>query len=207
VENSLCGGKGEALSEVANCVAAELASVCQEDVVQDWLAVYTAPCHEKHVAEHLAIREIEHFLPLYRLSRHWKDGRRVTLDSPLFPSYVFVHGSRANRASILGTPGVLYIVGTKRGAVALPTAEIESLRKGLHLHNAEPHPFLNVGERATVRSGALAGLQGIVLRHKNSTRIVISLELIMKSVAVEIDAADLEPLRPSLYPYRLNSSP
>lgn len=172
-----------------------------EDIDHNWYALYTCPCHEKRVAEHLAVRRIERFLPLYRLARRWKDGRTVTRDMPLFPSYLFVHASRADRASILGTPGVLAIVGTTQGATPLPGDEIESLRCGVHLHNAIPHPFLNVGERARIRSGALAGMQGIVVRHKNSARIVLTIELIMKSFAVEIDIADLEPLRPNGYPH------
>ena len=133
------------------------------------------------MAEHLVIREIEHYLPLYQLSRRWKDGRRVTLQAPLFPSYIFVHAAHQERGKILGVPGILSIVGTSRGASPLPAAEIESLRDGLHLHNAKPHPFLTVGERARIRSGSLAGMQGIVLRHKNSTRIVLTLELICKA--------------------------
>ena len=162
-----------------------------------WYAVYTTPFHEKQAAEHLGVHEIEHFLPLYSLARRWKDGRRVILELPLFPNYLFVNACRAERIRVLRTPGVLSIVGTSRGAVPLPTTEIESLRNSLHLYNAAPHPFLNVGERARIRNGALAGMQGIVLRHKNSTRIVLTLDLIMRSITVELDAGDLEPLRPT----------
>ena len=197
-----CGRNSEALSQMLNY---DVSSPCEPiralDVERNWYAVYTSPCHEKQVAEHLAIREIEHYLPLYQLSRRWKDGRRVTLQAPLFPSYLFVHAAPQHRGIILGVPGILSIVGTSRGAIPLPTAEIESLRNGLHLHNAAPHPFLTVGEKARIRSGSLAGMEGIVLRHKNSTRIVLTLELIMKSVAVEVDVADLEPLRPTVSTY------
>jgi len=170
----------------------------QEDVARNWYAVYTCPCHEKQVAEQLTIRDLDHYLPLYRVARRWKDGRAVTLEMPLFPNYLFVHASHADRASILGIPGILSIVGTSRRATPLPTAEIEALRSGLHLHNATPHPFLNDGERARIRSGALVGMQGIVLRHKNNTRIVLTLDLIIRSIAVEVDAADIEPLRSTL---------
>lgn len=170
------------------------------EVGQNWYAVYTSPCHEKQVALCLALRDMEHFLPLYRITRRWKDGRMVTLEKPLFPGYVFVHAGRADRTTILGIPGILSIVGTSRGATPLPRAEIESLRRGLHLYNAKPHPFLSVGERARILNGALAGLEGIILRHKNSTRIVLTIEPIMKSVAIEIDICDLESVRPKLYP-------
>jgi transcription antitermination factor NusG len=191
------------LSQVTNYGLGAPQLVAEENLNRSWYAVYTAPFHEKQVAEHLKIREIENFLPLYHLNRRWKDGRAVTLNMPLFPSYVFVRASGNDRASILGTPGILSIVGTRTGAAALPAAEIEALRNGLHLHNVTPHPFLRIGGRAVVRSGALAGVEGIVLRHKNSTRLVLSLELIRRSVAVEIDAADLKPVRPRTTPYNL----
>ena len=200
MENPFCAGNGNALSQIASPNTVARTAIWQEDAARNWYAVYTIPCHEKQVAEHLKVREIEHFLPLYHLRRRWKDGRAVELEMPLFPSYVFVQACRAERGKILSVPGILSLVGTSRGATPLPTVEIESLRNGLHLHSATPHPFLNVGERARIRSGALAGMQGIVLRHKNSTRIVLTVELIMKSVAVEIDVADLEPLRPTIYP-------
>ena len=199
--NPFCGRNGEALSQVLHYDVSPRAPVWEQAAEHNWYAVYTSPCHEKQVAEHLAIREIEHYLPLYQLSRRWKDGRRVTLQAPLFPSYLFVHAAHQHRGKILGVPGILSIVGTSRGATPLPTAEIESLRNGLHLHNATPHPFLTVGERARIRSGSLAGMEGIVLRHKNSTRIVLTLELIMKSIAVEVDVADIEPLRPTVSTY------
>lgn len=201
MKNSFCGRNGEALSPILNYDISPRVPVWGQDVERNWYAVYTSPCHEKQVAEQLAIREIEHYLPLYQLSRRWKDGRRVTLQAPLFPSYLFVHAARQQRGNILGVPGILSIVGTSRGAIPLPTAEIESLRDGLHLHNAVPHPFLTVGEKARIRNGSLAGMQGIVLRHKNSTRIILTLELIMQSVAVEVDVADIEPLRPTVSTY------
>jgi transcription antitermination factor NusG len=106
--------------------------------------------------------------------------------------------AREERVKILSAPGVLSIVGTSKGATPLSSIEIETLRKGLDLHNAAPHPFLAVGEKGRIRSGSLAGLEGIVLRHKNSTRIVLTLELIMKSVAVDVDIADVETLRPTI---------
>jgi transcription antitermination factor NusG len=140
------------------------------------------------------VREIEHFLPLYASIRRWASGRSVTRECPLFPSYVFVRITREERVKVLNVPGILSIVGTSRGATPLPTAEIETLRSGLHRYHATPHPFLGIGEKARVRNGPLAGMQGVVLRHNKSTRIVLSLDLIMKSIAVEVDVADLEPI-------------
>ena len=199
VENLLRRGDGKAMSDISShSIIARLAE-SQRHLERHWYAVYTSPCHEKQVAEHLKIRDIEHFLPFYRSTRRWKNRSTVTLELPLFPSYLFVHGAREDRGKILSVPGILSIVGTSREASPLPDAEIETLRNGLHLHNAEPHPFLKVGEKARIRNGSLAGMQGIVIRHKNQTRLVLALDLIMKSVAVEVDAADLEPIQLSNY--------
>jgi transcription antitermination factor NusG len=160
-----------------------------------WFAVYTNSRHEKRVAQHLAQREIEFYLPLYTARRKWSDGSRVTLDLPLFPGYLFVHIPRAQRVRVLEIPGALAIVGgTGREPVALPDEAIEALRAGLPLRGAAPHPLLTVGQRARIRSGALAGMEGVVVRKKNVFRVVLTLELIMQSISVEVDAGDLEPL-------------
>jgi transcription antitermination factor NusG len=194
VENLLRRGNSEAMSEIPeHSMIARLAE-SQGHQERRWYAVYTSPCHEKQVATHLTIREIEHFLPLYRSTRRWRNRSTVTLELPLFPSYLFVQASREDRGRVLSVPGILSIVGTNREALPLPDGEIDTLRNGLRLHKAEPYPFLKVGEKARIRSGSLAGMQGIVLHHKNQTRLVLTLDLIMKSVAVEVDAADLEPV-------------
>ena len=162
-----------------------------------WFAVYTTPRHEKRVKQHMAQRGVEHYLPLYRSQRKWSDGSKVTLDLPLFPGYIFACIKRAERVRVLEVPGVLTIVGgTGREPAPLPETEIEALRAGLHLRNAEPHPLLSVGQRARIQSGPLAGLAGIVVRIKNSLRVVLTMDLIMQSVSVEVDGNELEPLTP-----------
>jgi transcription antitermination factor NusG len=160
-----------------------------------WFAVYTNSRHEKRVAQHLTQRDIEYYLPLYKSQRKWSDGSRVTLDLPLFPGYLFVHIKRNERGLVLGVPGTLAVVGGTGGEPApLPDAAIDALRTGLHLRHVEPHPLLTVGQRARIRSGALAGMEGIVVRKKNSCRVVLTLEHIQRSIAVEVDGDDLEPL-------------
>jgi transcription antitermination factor NusG len=160
-----------------------------------WFAVYTTSRHEKRVAQHLTQRQIEYYLPLYKSQRKWSDGSRVTLDLPLFPGYLFVHIKRTDRARVLGVPGTLAVVGgTGREPAPLPDAAIDALRTGLQLRNVEPHPLLTVGQRARIRSGALAGMAGIVVRKRNSCRVILTLEHIQRSIAVEVDGDDLEPL-------------
>ena len=160
-----------------------------------WFAVYTTPRHEKRVDQHLSLREIEHYLPLYRTQRKWSDGSRVTLDLPLFPGYIFVRIDRTQRVRVLEVPGVVAVVGGTGGKpAALPEADIEALRSGLPLRRVEPHALLRVGQRARIRSGAFAGMEGIVVRKKNSFRVVLTLDTIMQSFAVEVDGKELEPL-------------
>lgn len=163
--------------------------------VANWFAAFTSPRHEKRVEQHLRQRDVETFLPIYHAPRKWRNGLNVVLDLPLFPGYIFVRIRRSERVRVLEVPGVLAIVGGTAGEMArLPEAEVEALRCGLHSRLAEPHPLLTVGRRARIRSGALAGLEGIVIRKKNSLRVVLTMDLIMQSIAVEVDGEELEPV-------------
>jgi transcription antitermination factor NusG len=169
--------------------------LAESRLASHWFAVYTTPRHEKRVDQHFGVRGIERYLPLYQVQRKWADGSRVTLNLPLFPGYIFVRIERSQRVSVLEVPGVLAIVGGTGGAPApLPLADIEALRFGLHLRRAAPHPLLQIGQRARIRSGALAGLEGVVVRKKNSFRVVLTLDAIMQSIAVEVEANELEPI-------------
>lgn len=161
----------------------------------NWYAVYTTCRHEKRVADHFAQREIEHFLPLYVAQRKWRDGSKVKLDLPLFPCYIFVRIARQERVRVLSVPGVLTLVGGTGGEPArLPEAALDALRTGLRESRVEPHPLLTAGQQVLIRRGAFAGMKGIVSRRKNGLRVVITLEQIMQSMAVEMDEGDLEPI-------------
>jgi len=163
-----------------------------EQVEVRWFAAYTSANHEKRVAEQLMQRSVEHFLPLYGSLRKWRD-RSVKLDLPLFPGYVFVRLAIRDRLRVLQTPGVAKLVGFNGMPAALPDDEIEALKKGMVRGvRAEPHPFLSVGRRVRVKAGPLEGVEGIVVRRKNRLRLVISLDLIHRAAAVEVEAADLE---------------
>jgi transcription antitermination factor NusG len=160
-----------------------------------WFALYTTSRHEKRVAEHLEQREIEHYLPLYRSKRKWRDGSRVTLELPLFPGYIFVRILRSERVKVLEVPGALAVVmGTGGQPAPLPDAIIQALRSGLSEGEAEPHPLLTAGQRARICSGAFAGLEGVVVRLKNRCRVILTLEHIMRSFSVELGMEDIEPL-------------
>ena len=158
-----------------------------------WYAAYTCARHEKCVAAELQARSVEHFLPLYGSVRRWRD-RRVRLDLPLFPGYVFLRLPLCDKLRVLQIPSVVRLVGFNGQPAPLSDDEIAALRRGLTERlNAQPHPYLTVGRRVRVASGPLAGLEGIIVRKKNQSRFVVSLSLIMRSVSVELDDADIVP--------------
>jgi transcription antitermination factor NusG len=155
-----------------------------------WYALYTSANHEKRVSEQLSVRNVEHFLPLQTCVRKWKD-RKVKLDMPLFPGYVFVRVALRERLRVLQLPGAACLVGFNGVPAPLPSDEIETLRTSLLQDiRVQAHPYLTAGQRVKLTSGPLAGLTGILVRRKGSTRFVISVDLIQRSVAVEIDEAE-----------------
>jgi len=180
---------------VNGATPADVALFPAEYLEERWYAAQTCANHEKRVLEQLSQRAVEAYLPLYESVRRWKD-RRMRLKLPLFPGYVFVHLALRDRLQVLQTPSVVRLVGFGGQPAALPDQEIDSLRQGLTRDmRVEPHPYLRVGHRVRVRTGPLQGLEGILVRKKNISRFVISLDLIMRSLAVEIDRAELEPVR------------
>ena len=159
-----------------------------------WYAAYTCANHEKRVAAELVARTVEHFLPLYSSVRRWKD-RRVTLDLPLFPGYVFVRLALRERLCVLQIPSIVRLVSFNGLPVALPDPEMEIMRSGLSQSLcAEPHPFLTIGRRVRITGGPFAGLEGVLKRQRTNLRVVVSLELIQRSVVLDVDAADVAPV-------------
>jgi transcription antitermination factor NusG len=157
-----------------------------------WFAAYTCANHEKRVGAELDARSVEHFLPLYSSVRRWKD-RRVQLDLPLFPGYVFVRLPLRERLRVLQIPSVVRLVGFGGLPVPLPNEEMELMRSGLSQNaKVEPHPFLTVGRRVRITAGPLLGLPGVLLKKRGGYRVVLSIELIQRSVAVEVDVTDIQ---------------
>jgi transcription antitermination factor NusG len=159
-----------------------------------WYALYTSSRHEKVVAKQLEDRKIETFLPLYRTWHRWKD-RKKQLDLPLFPGYVFVQMNSGNRADLLRVPGAAYLVSFLGKPAPVADAEIDILRRGLIGSSVlQPHPYLKAGRKVRIRSGPMAGIEGIFVRRKDSVRVVLSISLIERSVAMEIDETDVESI-------------
>ena len=160
----------------------------------DWWALYTRHQHERAVADVLSAKGFDVFLPLYDSVRRWKD-RKKTISLPLFPCYVFVRGGINRRLHVVTTPGVHMILFHGERVATIPEIEIQAIRKTIEGDFlVEPHPFLKCGERVRVIRGSLEGVEGILVRKKSQFRLVLSVEMLAQSVAVEIDASEVEPL-------------
>jgi transcription antitermination factor NusG len=159
-----------------------------------WYAAYTRSNHERRVTCQLAERGVEYFLPQYESVRKWKD-RKVHLQMPLFPGYVFVQLALQNRLLVLQVPGVVRLVGFNGSPAHLPEEDMRILRTGLSLSSrVMPHPFLSAGRRVRINGGPFAGLEGVLRRKKSNLRVVVSLELIQRSIVFEVDSGDVIPL-------------
>jgi transcription antitermination factor NusG len=156
-----------------------------------WYAAYTAPRHEKSVLQHLEGRSVASFLPLYASARVW-NGRRAVVQAPLFPGYLFVCIAPEQRVKVLEVPGVLNIVSSHGKLIPLPGGEIEALRSALEIRKSEPHPLLTRGKKVRIQAGPLRGMEGVIVRQTRKLRLVVSIECIMQSFAVELEASDLE---------------
>ena len=165
------------------------------DTSRSWYAVYTRSRAEKRVAEELRARRLESFLPLYQAVHQWKD-RRAQVQLPLFPGYVFVRFGDGERVRVLQVPSVVQIVGNQGQPIPLQQREVDALlaasSAGTH---AEPHPYLRVGRKVRIKSGPFQGLEGFVKRKNSDFRVVISLDSIMRSMILDVDATEVEPAR------------
>ena len=162
-----------------------------------WYALQVWSRKENHVATHLQGIGYECFLPTYRWQRKWSDRVKET-EKPLFPGYLFCRFDFENRRSLVMTPGMVQIVGN--GKMALPVAEEEIARLQMAVASEarkEPWPYLQVGERVRVTYGSLQGLEGILINFKGGRRVVLSISLLQRSVAVEVDEAWITAVEPA----------
>jgi transcriptional antiterminator NusG len=159
----------------------------QGERLLSWYAIRVRPRHEKAVASILSYKGFDQFLPLYKHSVRY-EGRLREHDLPLFPGYVFSCFDPLNRLPILITPGVNYIVGTADGPTPLDPCEIDGIRRAIELRlSVQPHPYPAIGDRVRIRDGPLAGVEGILIESRKSTRLVLSVSLLQRSILLEIE--------------------
>jgi transcription antitermination factor NusG len=163
-----------------------------------WCALYTRHQHEGSVARILTSKGVEVFLPTYRTVHRWKD-RNKQLELPLFPGYVFFTYEMERRIHILSTPGVHAILTTGENVPAeIPQEEILAIRRAVESPlRVEPHPYLKGGDVVRIKTGPLEGLEGVVSRSKDAFRVVLSVKMLGKAAAVEIDAGSVERIQAS----------
>ena len=161
-----------------------------------WFALKVRPRFERCVVEHLRYRGYDPFLPTYVVKSQWADRRVKLVEWPLFPGYLFCQFDLKSQQPILSVPGVNYIVGIGRAAEPIAEQEIGSLRKvvgsGLYY---ERHPYLATGQLVRVEQGSLAGAVGRVILQKNAARLIVSIDILMRSVSTEIDRSWVQPIR------------
>ena len=164
-------------------------------IEEKWLALYTRSRHEKLVDRELAKKGIESFLPLRKVVRNWSDRKKI-IEEPLFKSYLFVRIPWNKRLDVLNTVGAVRFVGPRPAeALEVPEKELEAIRRFVAEDiQVDPFPYLKEGERVYVRSGPFKGAEGFVVRKDNHCRLIISLDLLMQSVSIQIDQACVEPI-------------
>jgi transcription antitermination factor NusG len=160
----------------------------------NWYAVHTKARHEKRVAALFEEKRICTFLPLLREIHRWSD-RQCKVEVPMFSCYAFVRVVQVveERLKILRTPGVLGFVGCERQGTPIPREQIESLRLAISENMpCLPHPFVNAGRRVRIRGGSLDGVEGILERQGSNQSLVVSVELLHRSVSIRVEGYDIE---------------
>lgn len=165
------------------------------DPGRGWYALYTRHQHEKTIANTLCLKGLSVFLPLYPAVRRWS-GRTKLITLPLFPSYVFIETGFKRQLDILTTAGVHGFVCFGTSPALIPQSEIDSIRRVLEESvKIEPHPFIKRGDLVRINAGPLAGIEGILVRKRNWSRLILSVELLGKSVAIEVDSSIIEKIK------------
>jgi transcription antitermination factor NusG len=161
-----------------------------------WYAVFTRHQHEKSAAQVLLRKGFEVLLPVYRSENRWTDRTKAVL-LPLFPNYLFVQADLQRRSEVLRSPGVCWFVESAGIPSLIFPEELETIRKLSESPGAyHPHPYLECGDQVRVLRGPFAGLRGVLTRVKNGHRVVVSVELLRKSAAVEIELSSIERILP-----------
>ena len=172
----------------ASVLEAENGGITATSVTQAWYAVYTRARHEKTVDRLFQDKDVESFLPLHDVLSRWKD-RRAWVQKPLFPGYLFVHVVGGGLGDVWRTRGVVHVVGDGESAVAVPDEQVEAIRQMIESPvKVDPWPYMRKGTLVRVKTGPLTGMEGYIVRRKGTCRLVVSVDLLGRSVAAEIGA-------------------
>jgi transcription antitermination factor NusG len=165
---------------------------------QPWHALSLRHQHEIIAARYLFLCGHNVFLPLYSAVHRWQD-RNKQLRIPLFPGYLFIQGGLERKTQILNAPGVSRLIGWSGRPAVIPQEQIDSVRNLVDSSlPVEPHNYLRCGERVRIHDGALQGVEGILIRIKNSLRLVVSVDLLGRSASIEVDSKSIEPVHHSV---------
>jgi len=168
----------------------------QEDAAEQapWHVLHVRSNYEKRVAQHLMVRSVEHYLPLYRERVKWTD-RAVVTERPLFSGYVFARFARDARITAISTPGVLRSLGDDEGSL-VSCAELDRIREGLSSGLLlRPHACVSVGQRVRVRNGIFAGVEGVVTEFRQQCKVIIALAAVRQCFSLELELGDIEVLK------------
>ncbi len=182
------------MAELDKSTAPVLESVTQPRL---WYALRVKSNFERATTTILSGKGYETYLPLYRQLRTWSDRRNIT-EVPLFPGYVFAQFDVGNRLPVLTTPGVVHVVPPNRPPIPVDEAELNSVRAAVESGlPVGPHPFLRAGQHVVITRGSMTGVEGILVQVKRAFRLVVSVTLLQRSVAVEIDRDWVRPISTS----------
>lgn len=161
--------------------------------MEAWYAIRVRSNREQYVTASLTGKGLECFLPVYRKVARWSD-RVKKVESPLFAGYVFSRFDSSRRLPVVSTPGVVHVVGGSAGPLPVDEGELDAIRRMIESGRPiSPWPYLEAGDAVVVEHGPLAGARGVLLRVKDEYRLVASLTLLQRSVAVELDREAVRP--------------
>ncbi len=167
-------------------------NLINNDREKNWYAVYTIVRHEKAVNSALLEKDIDTFLPLREVISQWKDRKKKVL-LPLFPGYLFINSTLEDRLTILNTPGIVRILGVTGSPIPIPDEQVEAIKKLIESRLPyDPYPYYNEGKMVMVVNGPLQGVVGRILQKRTSNKLILSVDLIKRSVSVEVQAEDVE---------------
>ena len=160
-----------------------------------WFAIQVRPRYEKTAGDILRNKGYEEFVPLYKEKRQWSDRIKI-VTVPLFAGYIFCRFNASAHAPIVTTPGVVRIIGSGKELLPIEEGEVEAIQAVIRCgYKAHPHAYTKIGDKVRITEGPLSGIEGVLVGYKNGSRLVLSVNLVQSSIAVEIQSRDVSVVR------------